>query len=173
MIRAAAIGTAILAAALCLAACGGGGTSSSDSTTTPQATKAPAGRAPQTPAEVAAERRAAGHAAAFVKADTDNSVPTFGSEAAPAERSRAERVLKLSHSKIKGCPAILAALSKGNDLSDPLVSGLLSLRVHAANAFALFYGPGHQQYFVPLLREGAGWKLTQLEPIAYPPTVGG
>lgn len=67
------------------------------------------------------------------------------------------------------CAQVLAALSKGADLSDPLTGPLLSLRVHGANAFALFYGPGHQQYMVPMNREGGGWRPTQAAPIAYPP----
>jgi hypothetical protein len=67
------------------------------------------------------------------------------------------------------CAQVLAALSKGTDLSDPLTGSLLSLRVHGANAFALFYGPGHQQYMVPMNREGVEWRPTQAGPIAYPP----
>jgi hypothetical protein len=55
------------------------------------------------------------------------------------------------------------------DLADPLTAGLLSLRVHGAHAFALFYGPGHQQYIVPMNREAGAWRPTQLTPIAYPP----
>ncbi len=67
------------------------------------------------------------------------------------------------------CAQVLSALSKGADLSDPLTGPLLSLRVHGANAFALFYGPGHQQYMVPMNREGGEWRPTQSAPIAYPP----
>ena len=53
--------------------------------------------------------------------------------------------------------------------ADPLTGHLLSLRVHGANAFALFYGPGRQQYVVPMNREAGGWRPTQAAPIAYPP----
>ena len=75
--------------------------------------------------------------------------------------------------KAGGCPVVLAALSKGADLSDPLTGHLLSLRVHGANAFALFYGPGHRQYIVPMNREGGAWRLTQTAPIGYPPGASG
>jgi hypothetical protein len=183
--------------ALTLTACGGG---SSSSTPTP-ATTSPSPR-PTDPAQVRAQRRQAGAAAAFVIAGADNSVPTFGSQAGAAERGAAETSLgrylgarqrgdwpaacrllarmtrqgfaKLARSgKAKGCAPVLAALSKESDLADPLIGGLLSLRVRGDNAFALFYGPGHQQYFVPLLREGGTWKPTQPTPLEYPPATTG
>jgi hypothetical protein len=196
-IRAAAIGSAILAASICLVACGGGGSSSADSTTPPPGTKTSTATSPQTPATLAAERMAAGHAASFVRAEFDNSVPTFGSEADATERAAAGASLgrylrararqdwaaacrglaastregfeKLARSHATSCAPILAALSRKADLADPLTAGLLSLRVRGRNAFALFYGPGHQQYIVPMLREGDAWKPTQPGPIAYPP----
>jgi hypothetical protein len=74
-----------------------------------------------------------------------------------------------SKAKAPDCAQVLAALSKGADLSDPLTGPLLSLRVHGTNAFALFYGPGHQQYMVPMNREAGEWRPTQASPIAYPP----
>jgi hypothetical protein len=84
---------------------------------------------------------------------------------------------KLGASSSKGaspsCAAVLPALSKGADLTDPLTGHLLSLRVHGANAFALFYGPGHQQYMVPMNLEGAQWRPTQAAAIAYPPGASG
>jgi hypothetical protein len=208
-----------LALAAGLAACGGGGSSSSSTTSTasPGASstssssepgpKAKGGSVtfgkprPRETAVTKAERRKAGRAAAFVKPESDNSVPTFGSEAGGSERAQAEAALKaylqararedwasacrglakstregyekLGSSSTKatapGCAQVLAALSKGTDLSDPLTGPLLSLRVHGANAFALFYGPGHQQYMVPMNREAGEWKPTQSAPIAYPP----
>jgi hypothetical protein len=206
-----------------LAACGGGGSSSSSTASTsagppattpstststgPSATTpaAPAGAAKPSAAavasETAADRRAAGRAAPFVKPEADNSVPTFGSEAAASDRAQAETTLKaylqararedwasacaqlakptrqgyekLAASSSKGkavsCAQVLAALSKGADLSDPLTGALVSLRVHGQNAFALFYGPHHQQYMVPMNREAGEWKPTQAAAIAYPP----
>jgi hypothetical protein len=140
-------------------------------------------------------------AAAFVIAGADNSVPTFGKQAGDAERTAAgaslgrylrartdgdwpaacrllarptrEGFAKLARSGAKGCAPVLAALSKESDLGDPLIRSLLSLRVHGDNAFALFYGPGQQQYFVPLLREGGEWRPTQPTPLEYPPAATG
>jgi hypothetical protein len=84
---------------------------------------------------------------------------------------------KLAASSSKGakpsCAEVLPALSKGADLSDPLSGHLLSLRVHGQNAFALFYGPGHQRYMVPMNREAGQWRPTQAAPIAYPPGATG
>ena len=71
------------------------------------------------------------------------------------------------------CATVLAALSKGTDTSDPLTGHLLALRIDGINAFALFYGPGHQRYMVPMNREGAMWRPTQAAPIAYPPGAAG
>lgn len=197
---------AALALALCLAACGGGGSSSTTSSaatsgaSTSTAASPPFIKHGEASAETAAERRAAGRAAPFVQPESDNSVPTFGSEAAAAERARAEASLqrylaararrdwagacrdlaaptrqgyeKLAASSAKaaapGCAQVLAALSRGADLSDPLSGGLVSLRVHGASAFALFYGPHHQQYMVPMNREAGEWRPTQAAPIAYP-----
>ena len=210
-----------LALAAGLAACGGGGSSSSSTASTstaPQATTSststgPSATTPSAPAgapkpsaaavasETAADRRAAGRAAPFVKPEADNSVPTFGSEATASDRAQAEATLKaylqararedwasacaqlakptrqgyekLATSSSKGkapsCAQVLAAFSKGADLSDPLTGALVSLRVHGQNAFALFYGPGHQQYMVPMNREAGEWKPTQAAAIAYPP----
>jgi hypothetical protein len=152
---------------------------------------------PRETAATRAERRRAGRAAPFVKPKADNSVPTFGSEAGASERVQAEANLKaylqarkredwasacrelakptrqgyekLAKRKGLGCAQVLTALSKGADLSDPLTGHLLALRVQGINAFALFYGPGHQQYMVPMNREAGEWRPTQAAPITYPP----
>lgn len=89
--------------------------------------------------------------------------------AAPTRQGYEKLARSSSKAKAGDCAAVLAALSKGADLSDPLTGRLLSLRIHGANAFALFYGPGHQQYMVPMNREGGAWRPTQATPIAYPP----
>jgi len=201
------------ALALGLAACGGGGSSStgassstaaSDSSTSTAAPPAFLSHS-EASAKTAAQRRKAGRAAAFVAPESDNSVPTFGAEAASSQRGQAEVALKAylqarahedwasacrelaaptrqgyeklakssSKAKAPGCAEVLAALSKGADLSDPLTGALLSLRVHGQNAFALFYGPHHQQYMVPMNREAGQWRPTQASPIAYPPGAPG
>jgi hypothetical protein len=197
-----------LVAAAGLAACGGGGSSSSGSSTAATSGSSTSTAAPpaflehaEASAKTAADRRKAGRAAPFVAPKSDNSVPTFGSEAGASERDQAEAALKAylqararedwasacrglakptregyeklasssAKAKAPGCAQVLAALSKGADLSDPLTGPLLSLRVHGANAFALFYGPHHQQYMVPMNREAGEWRPTQASPIAYPP----
>ncbi len=209
---------AVLALALGLAACGGGGssgttgssstgesssTASGDSSTTSAAPPAFLGHA-EANAKTAADRRKAGHAAPFVAPESDNSVPTFGSEANTSERSEAEANLRAylvdraAHDWAKACTYLAASVRQGYEKlasssaksgakptcartlptlapivagvpANPLTGHLLSLRVHGANAFALFYGPGHQQYMVPMNREGGGWRPTQAAPIAYPP----
>jgi len=209
-----------LVSALGLAACGGGGSSNSSTTSTAasgatstSSSSEPSPKAkeggsatfgkphPRETAVTQAERRKAGNAAAFVAPKSDNSVPTFGSEANTSERAQAEASLKsylqararedwasacdqlaksvregyeklgssAKKAKAPGCAQVLASFSKGADLSDPLTGHLVSLRVHGINAFALFYGPGHQQYMVPMNREDGEWRPTQAAPIAYPP----
>jgi hypothetical protein len=203
----------VLLAALGLTACGGGGSSStgasssttaSDSSTSTAAPPAFLSHS-EASAKTATERHEAGRAAPFVAPESDNSVPTFGAEAASSQRSQAEVALKaylqarahedwasacrllakgvregyekLAASSSKNarpsCADVLPALSKGADLSDPLTGHLLSLRVHGINAFALFYGPHHQQYMVPMNREAGQWRPTQASPIAYPPGAPG
>jgi hypothetical protein len=70
-----------------------------------------------------------------------------------------------------GCPKLLPVLAplKPGEPIDPLTGALLAFRVHGANAFALFYGPGRRRYMVPMNREGGAWRPTQAAPIAYPP----
>jgi hypothetical protein len=205
MRRPAAI-AALVASLLALAACGGGAASSS---TTARITTDPA-PAPSPPRpklsraalrRARAERRVAGRAAPFVRPESDNSVPTFGSEAGAAERAAAEASLrrylsararkdwvaacrdlakptregfeKLDRTGAKGCAPVLAALTEEAGLGDPLAAGLLSLRVQGRHAFALFYGPGQRQYMVPMNLEDRRWRPTQAAPIAYPPGTSG
>jgi hypothetical protein len=69
------------------------------------------------------------------------------------------------------CAAAYAKLSERAPASaraDPLIHGLASLRVESPHAFALFYGPGSQQYMMPLEDEGGAWKVTQIAPVAWP-----
>lgn len=119
-----------------LAACGGGGEASSSTAATPQpprtaeTTPAPQpGSSPAKPhahakrsaaaAEVQAERRAAGSAAAFVVPRSDNSVPTFGSEASATESRSAEDNLRAyfaaraAHNWAKACTYLSASTREG------------------------------------------------------------
>jgi hypothetical protein len=88
---------------------------------------------------------------------------------APTRQGFEKLASSSAKAKALGCAQILAALSKGADHSDPFSGHLLSLRINGAHAFALFYGPHHQQYIVPMNREGGQWRLTQTAAIAYPP----
>jgi hypothetical protein len=70
----------------------------------------------------------------------------------------------------KGCPQVYAQLGEkipASARADPLTAVLTALRVESPHAFALFYGPGEQQYMMPLEEEG-GWKVSQLEPLPWP-----
>lgn len=83
-----------------------------------------------------------------------------------------ERFAKGSGSGPTGCAATLKTLSStgsASSLADPLTHGLTSLRVKGQSAFALWVGPEKQQYAMPMVREGSGWKLTQIAPLPYPP----
>lgn len=70
-----------------------------------------------------------------------------------------------------GCPTAygkLAGRIPAAARSDPLTAGLTALRVESPHAFALFYGPGEQQYMMPLEEEGGAWKVTQIEAVPWP-----
>jgi hypothetical protein len=106
---------------------------------------------------------------AYLRARAREDWATACSDLAASTRQGYEKLASSAKAKASGCAPILAALSKGADLSDPLTGSLVALRVQGANAFALFYGPNHQQYMVPMNREAGEWKPTQAAAIAYPP----
>jgi hypothetical protein len=69
------------------------------------------------------------------------------------------------------CAAVYAKLSErapAAERADPLTQGLTALRVESPHAFALFVGPGSQQYMMPMEEEGGGWKVTQIAPVPWP-----
>jgi hypothetical protein len=69
------------------------------------------------------------------------------------------------------CAAAYAKLSEripASERADPLVAGLTALRVESPHAFALFYGPGSQQYMMPLEEEGGDWRVTQIAAVPWP-----
>jgi hypothetical protein len=69
------------------------------------------------------------------------------------------------------CMAAYAKLAEkipASARADPLTGQITALRVESPHAFALFYGPGEQQYMMPLEEEGGAWKVTQLEPLPWP-----
>jgi hypothetical protein len=87
-----------------------------------------------------------------------------------------KQVEALAGGEGEGCVDTYARLSAGvsaGERADPLVGGLAALRIEGETAFALFYGPGSQQYMMPLRSEGGGWKVTQIEPVPWPVGSGG
>jgi hypothetical protein len=68
------------------------------------------------------------------------------------------------------CERILKALSArpGSSRADTLVSGVAALRIDGASAFALWHGPGHTKFVMPMRNEGGVWKVTHVEPLPYP-----
>lgn len=143
------------------------------------------------------DRRAQG-AAAFLVPQGDNSIPTYGAEASSSELAAATESLAtylaarasrdwvracshlgapiqkqlelLARGGGEGCAASYAQLAShigSSQLASPLVK-LAALRVEGDKAFALFYGPGEQQYMMPMVSEGGSWKANQLEPVPWP-----
>jgi hypothetical protein len=118
--------TALFAAGL--AACGGGGSSTTAVPQTEASTPSPATKSPRrqgasdasTPqgSTGSSAGAKAGAAKPFVKPHADNSIPTFGSEAAPSQRSQAEAALRAYlTARAKGewaraCAGLAAALRK-------------------------------------------------------------
>ncbi len=73
--------------------------------------------------------------------------------------------------KPEGCAAAYAKLAShipGSARANPLVGSLAAFRVNGEKAFALFYGAQNQQYMMPMAREGAQWKVTQIEALPWP-----
>ncbi len=71
----------------------------------------------------------------------------------------------------EGCAPSYAKLSSrvgASQLASPLAGALAAFRVEGDKAFALFYGPGEQQYMMPMVSEGGVWNANQLEPIPWP-----
>ena len=74
--------------------------------------------------------------------------------------------------KTRGCAATYAALAvraPASERADPFSGRLAAFRVKAQNAFALFFGPGNQQYMMPMVSEDGEWKVNQIAPVSYPP----
>jgi hypothetical protein len=111
--------------------------------------------------------RAAGDwasACALISATVAKQVALLAGEAGGSKPSCVDAYAKLSERP----PAA--------ERADPLTHGLTALRVESPHAFALFYGPGSQQYMMPMEAEGGAWKVTQIAPIPYPvgaPPAGG
>ncbi len=73
--------------------------------------------------------------------------------------------------KAKSCGTVYKLLAGRGPVSmraNPFSGGIVSLRVKEDRAFALFYGPHHQKYVMPMAREGGAWKVTQIAPLPWP-----
>jgi hypothetical protein len=62
----------------------------------------------------------------------------------------------------------ISSRASSSERANPLTGGLVAFRVEGENAFAFFYGPGNQQYMMPMVSEGGTWKVNQIAPVAYP-----
>ena len=137
-------------------------------------------------------------AEAFVRPGTDNSIPTYGSEASPPTRAEATTALETYlQARSKGdwatACAQLGAIPKRQldaiahaggvrrstcrsiypklttpERADPLSGAIAALRVKGNRAFALFYGSNGHQYMIPMIREAGSWKVNQVAPLGYP-----
>ena len=78
--------------------------------------------------------------------------------------------VKASQGQAPNCPTLLKTITEQSpETVGPLRSPLAAFRVEGDKGFALFYGPHRQPYMIPMVREGGGWKVNQLDPVAYPP----
>jgi hypothetical protein len=76
-----------------------------------------------------------------------------------------------SGGRAPNCAAAFALLAKYNPSrkrANVLVGSLAAFRVKGDKGFALFYGPHHQQFMMPMVREAGRWKVSQSIPIPYP-----
>jgi hypothetical protein len=185
------------ALAACLAACGGGNSSTSTAstsaapatTTNPAVAKAAAerrtaGRAapfvkpradnsiPTFGTEAPRSDRAGAEAAlrAYLSARAGGDWAAACAGLATSLRRQIQALAGAS-AKAKDCAAAYKTLSASTPAAaraDPLSGPLLALRIKGQSAFALFNGSDNQQYVMPMAREGGAWKVTQIEPLAYP-----
>lgn len=69
------------------------------------------------------------------------------------------------------CRSVYSSLSAGGPevaRADTLTRQLVALRKKGASGFALWVGPRHQKYVMPMIREAGGWKVGQIAPVPYP-----
>lgn len=88
-----------------------------------------------------------------------------------AIRRQVAAFVKASQDKAPNCVALLKMIAEQapGERSSPVRGGLAALRIEGDKGFALFYGPHHQQYMMPMVNEGGEWKVNQVDPVAYPP----
>lgn len=69
------------------------------------------------------------------------------------------------------CPSSYRSLSRKMSAEEREVvfrGRIAGFRVEGAKAFALFYGPHHQQYMIPMALEGGRWKVNQIGAFPWP-----
>ncbi len=62
----------------------------------------------------------------------------------------------------------LSRYSSKRERANVFVGPLVAFRLKGGRGFALFYGPGRQQFMMPMTREDGKWKVSQSIPVAYP-----
>lgn len=88
-----------------------------------------------------------------------------------AIRRQVAAFVKASHGQAPNCMALLKMTSAQSPegTAEPQHGALAAFRLQGDKGFALFFGPHHQRYMMPMVLEGGTWKVNQLDPIAYPP----
>ncbi len=109
--------------------------------------------------------------AAFLRTRANGEWAAACTYLAAATRTQFERLLGGAKAKAGGCARVLAELSKSTAAHAEtltLTAGVAALRVKGTSAFALFYGPKHSKYVMPMHNEAGAWKMSQLAPLPYP-----
>jgi hypothetical protein len=113
--------------------------------------------------------------AAYLKARAGGDWASACSQLGAPVRSQVEILAAAAGGeKSKGCAAALAKIAEKapeEEPEDPFSGRLAAFRVKGAHAFALFYGPRQQQFMMPMVSEGGGWKMGMFAPVPYPPGV--
>lgn len=127
-------------------------------------------------AESSAAQRSSATASlhAYLMARASGSWSTACSYLGSTVRSQLAGLAADSPGQHTGCArsyAKLSAPTPAAQRANPLTAALAAFRVKGEKAFALFYGPHHQKFMMPMEREASTWKVTQIAPIAYPPGI--
>jgi hypothetical protein len=92
--------------------------------------------------------------------------------AASTQKQLALLVRAAPRGKAKGCVGGYAAFSEHappSERANPLTGSVTSFRIKGDKGFALFIGPHEQKYAMPMVSEAGAWKVTQIQPVPYPP----
>lgn len=123
--------------------------------------------------EAAAEERAAASAvvAGFMRARAKGNWAAVCGYMANATLKPLEQLASRSPQfKDKDCASMLEVLTGAapdSTRANTLSGAIDSLRVKGVRGFALYHGTDGQDYYVPLVKEGGGWKVAALAPSAF------